>query len=941
MTSRIMLIDGHALAFRAFYALADKGLRTSNGEPTYAVFGFTSILLNAIKEHQPSHIAVSFDIGKTFRDDLYSEYKAGRSETPEEFHPQLERIKELMQAFNIPIYVAAGYEADDVLGTLARQATAAGVDTIILTGDSDTLQLVDDHVHVLLANPFGQRMTSTEYDYAKVVERYQGLRPDQLADLRGLKGDSSDNIPGVKGIGEKGAITLLNLFQTVEGIYVNFEEVPNRYKKVLDGQQEAAAFSKMLATIVTDAPVTLDLAACDIRDYDKTSVVRFLQDLEIGQSLVARLPVSGHNPTAELPMPSPQTGVNRATNQQLDMFGDATGGSVPVAPPVAQAIAGYTTVLTHQQLTDMRDQIMTAGAVAFDTETMGTNVFVDACVGVSLACTAHQAWYVPLQHQGVDVLPRSEVLSVLSEIFASEHVLKYAHNAKFDLEVLGELGITVVNLAFDSMLAAALLDKRRSLKELAFYELRLNEPPATIDTLIGKGKQQITIDQADITAVTNYAASDADYTLQISHALMPQIDAVETSKRILFDLEMPLIPVLMRMERAGIKVDHAYLAELSVTVSQRIKTLEQEIFAIADGPFNIASGDQLSDVLFQKLGLPTVGLDKTKTGRWSLTADVLEKLRHNDQTLIIERILQHRQLSKLKSTYIDALPNMINPHTGRIHTSYNQLGAATGRLSSTDPNLQNIPTRTAEGRAVRRAFVAADNHVLVAADYSQIELRVLAHITRDANLLQAFHEDQDIHAATAAQLFQVPIDQVNKEQRRIAKTTVFGVIYGISAFGLAQRTELSRSEAQRLIDGFFAQFPEVKLYIERTVAQGKQLGYVESLFGRRRSVPDIAVRGPRQQAAEREAINHPIQATAADIMKMAMIRVDQAIQHYGRGTQLLLQVHDELIVETPQANEADVVELLRHEMQQAYADLAVPLKVDVEVGPRWDDLHEI
>jgi len=938
-----MLIDGHALAFRAFYALADKGLRTSTGEPTYAVFGFASILLNAIKEHQPTHIAVSFDIGRTFRDDLYSEYKAGRSETPVEFHPQLDRIKELMQAFSIPIYVAAGFEADDVLGTLARQATAANVDTIILTGDSDTLQLVDDHVHVLLANPFGQRMTSIEYDEAKVIERYDGLRPNQLADLRGLKGDASDNIPGVKGIGEKGAIALLNQFTTIEGMYANFADVPNRYKKILTDQYEAALFSKRLATIVTDAPVSLNLVECDINDYDKSSVIRFLQSLEIGQSLVARLPASGRNPVHALPSNAPAPPARPtpvAQSAQLDMFGEnVTQSGVPETSPALRH--GYRTVTTHAQLQALHERIKAVGAVAFDTETTGTSVFQDECVGVSLACAPHEAWYIPLRHHGVETLPRHDILAVLGDIFHDTTIAKYAHNAKFDVEVLLQLGITVAPLQFDTMLAASLLDKRRSLKELAFYELMLPEPPPSIETLIGKGKQQISIDQADITAVTNYAASDADYTWQLASKLIPAIAEQVHTAQLLYELEMPLIAVLARMEQAGIRVDRAYLEALSQRVSGQIQQLESEIYAIAGTRFNIASGDQLSDVLFGTLQLPTQGLEKTKTGRWSLTADVLERLRPSDSSLIVERILQYRQLSKLQSTYIDALPLMINPHTGRIHTSYNQLGAATGRLSSVDPNLQNIPTRTAEGRAVRRAFVADTGHVLIAADYSQIELRVLAHMTNDPALLNAFHEDQDIHAATAARLFQVAPAAVTKEQRRIAKTTVFGVIYGISAFGLAQRTDLSRTEAQKLIDDFFAQFPEVRHYIERTIAQGKQLGYVESLFGRRRSVPEINIKGPRQQAAEREAINHPIQATAADIMKMAMLRVDTALRAYGPQVRLLLQVHDELIVEAPESEQHAVVQIIRHEMQHAYADLAVPLKVEVEVGTHWDDLHEM
>lgn len=932
-----MLIDGHALAFRAFYALAEQGLRTSNGEPTYAIFGFASIMLNAIKEHQPSHIAVSFDIGRTFRDDLYAEYKAGRGETPAEFHPQLEHIKQMMRAFSIPVYVAEGFEADDVLGTLARQATQQGIETLILTGDSDTLQLVDEQVHVLLANPFGQRMTSIEYDHAKVVERYDGLQPHQLADLRGLKGDSSDNIPGVKGIGEKGAITLLNLFGTVENIYANFENVPNRYKKVLDGQLEAALFSKTLATIVTDAPVMLQLDDCDITGYDKQEVIRFFQTFEIGKTLISRLPPSKSSISTALPLPELQTVRAHSPNQQLDMF----GSNVVVENTPVTLQAGYQTVLTAVELQHVITICSQTGEFAFDTETTGTSVFRDELIGISIACVNHQAWYIPLIHEQIDVLARDVIRSGLAPLFANPSIKKYAHNAKFDIEALLQLDIEVHGLTFDTMIAASLLDKRRGLKDLAFYELQLTEEPINIDALIGKGKNQTTLNHVDITAVTNYAASDADYTLQLTKRLSHML-AQQTSTASLFtNLELPLIDVLVTMERHGIMVDVPYLVQLSHRTGQRLATLEQEIYAIAGTTFNIASGDQLSDVLFGKLGLPTAGLEKTKTGRWSLNADALERLREHDQTLVIERILQHRQLSKLKSTYIDALPLLVNPKTSRIHTSYNQLGAATGRLSSVDPNLQNIPTRTEEGREVRRAFVAAPGCVLVAADYSQIELRVLAHITQDPNLVRAFQEDQDIHAATAAQLFGVSIDQVDKHQRRLAKTTVFGVIYGISAFGLSQRTNLSRSEAQALIDGLFAQFPGIRNYIDTTIQQARTDGYVTSLFGRRRATPDIHNKGPRQQAAEREAINHPIQATAADIMKLAMLRVHQAIAQFGNDTKLLLQVHDELIIETPVAKQHAVADLLRHEMSNAFVDLSVPLKVDVEAGQRWDDLSEL
>jgi DNA polymerase-1 len=606
-------------------------------------------MLNAIKEHQPSHIAVSFDIGRTFRDDLYAEYKAGRGETPAEFHPQLEHIKQMMRAFSIPIYVAEGFEADDVLGTLARQATQQGVETLILTGDSDTLQLVDQHVHVLLANPFGQRMTSIEYDLAKVIERYDGLQPNQLADLRGLKGDSSDNIPGVKGIGEKGAITLLNLFGTVENIYAQFDAVPNRYKKVLDGQLDAALFSKKLATIVTDAPVTLELADCDITGYDKQEVIRFFQLFEIGKTLISRLPPSKTMATATVPLPeSTLVARTKAPNQQLDMFGDNATAPAPIQHNLN---TGYRTVLTVTDIQELVESCIHAGEFAFDTETTGTSVFRDQLIGISIACRDHHAWYVPIVHDNVEVLPTNMIRDALAPIFSNPAIRKYAHNAKFDIEALLQLEMVVDGLAFDTMLAASLLDKRRGLKDLAFYELQLTEEPTNIDELIGKGKNQTSLNHIDITAVTNYAASDADYTLQLTKRLAHTLAQQPTTQSLFTDLELPLIDVLVTMERHGIMIDIPYLAELSQRTGQRLATLEQEIYGIAGMSFNVASGDQLSDVLFGKLGLPTAGLEKTKTGRWSLNADALERLREHDQTLIIERILQHRQLSQRTLTH--------------------------------------------------------------------------------------------------------------------------------------------------------------------------------------------------------------------------------------------------------------------------------------------------
>jgi DNA polymerase-1 len=957
MTRRkqLALIDGHALAYRAFHALADANLRASSGEPTYAVFGFAQILLTALQEYQPDYVAVAFDVGRTFRDDLYAEYKAGRAETPAEFHPQLERIRQLVTTLNIPIYTAEGYEADDVIGTLSRQATAQDIDTLILTGDTDTLQLVDEHVRVVLANPYGQKTTTTLYDLSHVEERYKGLKPYQLADLRGLKGDKSDNIPGVAGIGDTGALSLLAEFGTIENLYEHLEETPKRYRKKLEGQRDQALFSKKLSIIVCDAPVTLDPAAATLHDYDRAAVIALFQDLEFGSSLVKKLPQDGAHldqampeATAEpVPLPDLSAADPAGSSLQMSMFG--TDELPPVAPPqrapvgsgMAPALGDYQAVITTDDLDRVIEKLNRAPGFAFDTEGTGLHPFQCDLVGISLAVEPGSAWYIPFGHRSGEQLPRQQVLNALRPFFADPQKPKYAHNAKFDMAMLLHAGMVTQGLTFDTLIAARLLGKQRvSLKELAFYELKVAEQMQSIEELIGRGAKQTTFDYVPIAQAVPYAAADADMTLRLKHALEPQLQAQERISDIFTRFELPLVPVLVAMEQAGIKLDVGYMQELSAALGQRQAELEQEIYAYAERPFNINSSDQLSGVLFDKLGLPADQVKRTaKTKKYSLTADTLEQMRDKHQ--IIDLILQYRQLAKLKSTYVDALPGLVNPETGRVHTSFNQMGTATGRLSSNDPNLQNIPVRTEEGREIRRAFVAAPGHVFIAADYSQIELRVLAHITLDPNLVQAFEEGQDIHAATAAQLFNVPIRAVDKHQRRLAKTTVFGIVYGISSFGLAQRTGLSRTDAQSLIDALFARFPQLRSYIDTTLEQGRHQGYVESLFGRRRAMPELtSSNGQRRQAAEREAINAPIQATAADIMKLAMIRVADELKRRQLRTRLLLQVHDELIFEAPDA-EADEVQHLVREMMEQICPLRVPLKVDLEVGRNWEEMTEV
>ncbi|GAB4423168.1 MAG: DNA polymerase I [Chloroflexi bacterium OHK40] len=967
---RLALIDGHALAFRAFHALKEAGLRASSGEPTYAVFGFAQILLTMIQEQRPDYVAVAFDVGRTFRDDLYTEYKAGRSETPEEFHPQLRRIQELVTALNIPIYTADGYEADDVIGTLCQQAAAQGVETLILTGDTDTLQLVNDHVQVLLANPYAKGgKNTTLYDEAAVRARYDGLAPSQLADLRGLRGDATDNIPGVKGIGEKGAIALLNQFGSVEQIFDHLDEVPNRYKKPLDGQREIALFSKRLATIVCDAPVSLDLPAAAVGDYDRAAVIRLFQELEIGASsgLIKKLPpTAGEAPAAPVVPPAPPRPAGPVV--QHDMFDavlpetlppppavDVGGGTVQLAlfdppavlaPPPPIAHGDYRAITTEAQLAELVTRLNAAPGLAFDTESSGLRPFESNLVGISLAVAPGSAYYIPVGHTSGEQLPQERVIQALRPFFEDAALPKYAHNAKFDIEMLTTAGIELRGLAFDTMIAAGLLGKQRvGLKELAFYELRLPEPLTPIEDLIGRGSKQVSFAEVPIERATPYAASDADMTMRLKLALEPQLAAHDRIASLFTRLEMPLVEVLVAMERAGITLDRDYIVALGERLGARIAELESEIHAAAGGAFNINSGAQLNAVLFEsgKFGLDpkALGLSRLKTGGYSITAEVLEQMA--PLAPIAELILRYRQLTKLKSTYVDALPAMINPATGRVHTSYSQLGSATGRLSSDSPNLQNIPVRTEEGREIRRGFVAAPGHRFVAADYSQIELRVLAHITQDPALLATFREGRDIHAATAARLFGVPQDQVDKNQRRIAKMTVFGIVYGISSFGLAQRLGLDRATAQELINGVFASFPGIKAYIDEVQRTVRETGYVSTLFGRRRHFPGLAGgdKGPQAQAAMREAINAPIQGTAADLMKIAMINVYRALQERGMATRMLLQVHDELILEAPEPEVDAVAALVCSVMEQVYPDFSVPLGVDVESGTNWEEMKPI
>jgi DNA polymerase-1 len=927
---KLVLIDGHALAYRAFHALPAE-MASSKGEPTNATYGFASMLLKVLQEEKPDYIAVAFDAGRSFRHEQYEEYKAQRVEMPDSLNIQMARIRELVEAFNIPIFEVEGFEGDDVLGALAQQAVEQGVDVLIVTGDTDTFQLIGPHVRVLTSR--GYFSDTVIYDEEKIRERY-GLAPGQLPDYKGLKGDPSDNIPGVPGIGDKTARALLQQWGTVEEVVKHIDEIPNaRARKALREHAQTALLGKQLAVIRRDVPVKLDLEKCRVTHFDRERVMQLFRELEF-KSLVDRLPET-EKPT------------------QLELFDRAAEGPLP-------ADSRYHTVDSVEALHRLAQRLAEAEAFAFDTETTSEEPMLADLVGLAFAIEPGEAWYVPVGHDAnfeqwrldlgggtAEIHPRSNLdlqttLELLRPLLTDPQKRKIAHNAKYDMIVLAQQGVEVRGPLFDTMVAAWLLEPGRrtfNLKDVVWAKLGVEMQP--ISELIGKGRNQLTMAQVPIEPVAAYAGADVDMTLRLAHMLEKDLAQHPELQRLFEEVEMPLVPVLADMEMAGVKVDPDVLAEISRLMYQRIVELEREIYEIAGYEFNINSTQQLGRVLFEELKLPKK--KRTKTG-YSTAASVLEEIRNegSDPYGICERLLEYRHLTKLKGTYVDALPLLINPRTGRIHTSFNQTGTVTGRLSSTNPNLQNIPIRTEIGREIRRAFVAEEGNLLLSADYSQIELRILAHITGEPRLVEAFRRGEDIHASTAATLFDVPIEQVTPEMRRLAKMANFGIIYGLSGYGLSQRTDMEHEEANRFVQNYLERLPRVRAYIEETKRKAREQGYVETLLGRRRYFPELQrSRVPRamREAAYREAINAPIQGTQADIIKIAMIRLHRALKERASGARMLLQVHDELLLEVPEGEVKGIVPLVRNTMQNAFK-LDVPIRVDVKVGPNWLEMNE-
>ncbi len=918
----LILIDGHALVHRSFHAIQHPLTVSSTGEDVRGVYGFTNAFLRTLDEWNPTHVIITFDLpSPTFRHKMFDEYKAHRAPTPPELRGQFDRVRQLMSAFNVPIYELEGFEADDLLGTLSLQSQESGLDTLILTGDSDTLQLVSEKVRVLMSSSFQKRNL---YNITAVQEKYGGLGPEYVAEIKALQGDASDNIPGVPGIGIKTAISLLTDYGSIEGIFENLESVkPPRAKASLETNKELAIKSRTLTTIVRDAPVSLDNEASKFGDFDRSNVVSLLTELEF-HSIIPRIP--GRSDELD------SSGATESVNQ-LSLFGKET-----------QPDGQYEIVTTPESLTQVLQAINTGYGFSFDTETNSLNPFDCNLVGISFSVEPGKAWYIPLGHSEGNQLQKQSVLEKLKPIFINETIPVRAHNANFDVSVMEQNGVKVNGLQFDTMIAAHVGGRRNyGLKELSLECFGFKMTPIT--ELIGSGRGQITMAEVPIEKAGPYASADADYTERLYRLLKPELQQKEILD--LFEqVEIPLIPVLIKIQTNGVSLNSHLLSDMSESLGQHLSEIRQDMFELIGHEFNLNSPKQLSDILFSNLKLPTTR--KTKSG-FSTDAQSLDDLKglldrgeatESDPRSyeVLNRILEHREVSKLKSTYVDALPEMVNPITKKIHTTYRQTGTTTGRLSSNDPNLQNIPVRTELGKKVREAFISGKNTRLLAADYSQIELRVLAHFSQDPGLIEAFNKGEDIHSATSALVYDIPLSEVTPAMRRIAKILNFGVIYGLSPHGITRQTNLTLKEGKQFIDIYFDKYKGIQEYLDSVKDQCRQLGYVETLLGRRRYLPDISARNFRLRSqAERAAINMPIQGTAADIIKVAMINIQNAIENNKMESAMILQVHDELIFDVPD-EEMSEMESIVGELMPSSIQLSVPLTVETKIGNNWGNM---
>jgi DNA polymerase-1 len=933
MPPTLYLIDGHALAYRMYFALTAGGAgsarwQTSKGEPTAGTYGFARELIRILEQEKPEYIAVAFDTGKTFRDKLYPAYKATREKMPDDLRPQIERIRQLVDAFNIPRLEMEGYEADDVLGTVARQIAAQGLGVKIITGDRDLLQLVDERVAVYVAGDDKTFITPEDVQASKF-----GVRPEQVVDYKAIVGDTSDNSPGVPGVGEKTALGLLTKFKTLDEIYAHLDEVENRWRTKLEAGRDSAYLSRDLATIRTDLPIKLDLERARAREFDAATVTAFLTELEF-RTLVAKVgALSGASTGA------PAKGQERGGAGQLSLF---ESSAAFVASPKIESTIEVRIVDTREKLSALVGELNAAKIISFDTETTSTEEMKAEVVGISLAIKEGEGIYIPVGHSSGQNLPLDEVIAALRTPLTNPKIGKVAHNAKYDFIVLAKHGLRVAPLTFDTMLAEFIVDpssRNMGLKNLAFA--RLGVEMTHIEDLIGakRGKKQISMADVAIESVAPYAAADAESTLRLLPVMQAGMKRVDGEK-LMDEIDMPLTAVLAEMEMIGVLIDPKLFKSLAQELGARLAEIEKQVHELVGKVFNLNSPQQVSDALFNKLGLQPDRGRKTATGFYSTAAGVLEEM--VGQHPVVELMLDYRELAKLKFSYADALPASIDSKTGRVHTSYNQVSAVTGRLSSNNPNLQQIPTRTELGRRVRNGFIANDGNVLLSVDYSQIELRIVAHMAQDAGMLEAFRRGQDIHATTAAAIYNIPLEQVTKDQRRHAKAINFGLIYGMSAFGLTRSTELTLAEAEDFVAEYFRDFPGIKKYLDGIRKFATETGYVETLLGRRRYFPALKGQMNRnlRNREEREAINAPIQGTAADIMKIAMLKIPSALKSAKLNGQMLLQVHDELVLECPRGELDATVRVVKDVMASAYR-LDIPLETEARAGQNWGEMQVV
>jgi DNA polymerase-1 len=920
----LYLIDGHALAYRTFYALIVAGgnrFQTGSGEPTAGSFGFANSLLRILEQEHPEYLAVAFDTGKTFRSSFFPEYKATRAKMPDDLRKQMKRIQQMVDDFHFPRLEVQNYEADDVLGSIAYQAVDKGFGVKIITGDRDLLQLVNERIIVSLP---GKKLSDSQDYTPKDVLEDMGIRPDQVVDFKGLVGDKSDNIPGIRGIGEKTAVTLLEKYDSLDNIYAHLDEISTRQRNLLEEGKDQAYLSQKLAQIHTDVKVSLKMDDARTTHIDFDAVKKLFDELEFS-SLMKRLN------TLSVSYNQPLKG------QQASLFTEEMakiGTSAGYEPK-------YTVIDTVESMKDLQQKLDKAEQISFDTETTSLDPMMAKLVGISIAVESGEGYYIPVGHRtGEDQLDTGFVLDALRPFFTDPKKKLIGHNLKYDGLVMAQNGLKPLKYSFDTMIAEWLRDpetRQLGLKEMA--DRYLSFSMTHIEELIGSGRNQLSMADVPVKKVAPYASADAIVPLELKSILEKSLQE-RNAIPVFQDIEMPLMAVLLDMEENGIALDVDFFKKFSSKLNERSQEIEEQIYKIAGYKFNLNSTQQLSKVLFETLKLEPPGRKKTASGFYSTSASVLEDLRGENP--IVDLVLEYRELSKLQSTYVDTLPQQINPITGRVHTSYSQTGSVTGRLASSNPNLQNIPTRTEIGQQVRHGFIADPKNVLLSTDYSQIELRIVAHMSQDKAMLEAFRRGQDIHAATAAAVANIDIAQVTKDQRRHAKAINFGLIYGMSPYGLVRATDLTLGEAEDFVHAYFEKFPGVKKYLDDIRRKAAEQGYVETLLGRRRYFPNLHSRtnASQRNREEREAVNAPIQGTAADIIKIAMIRLPSTLKQKGLKAKLLLQVHDELILECPQTEMMDTAVTVRDVMENAFK-LSIPLATDTRWGKNWGEMEPV